>query len=1158
MAPIKRPRAVLDEGETPIVAVESAQSNLRQNSRKKARLLGEPRRNHTLSAEDYDSHEDVAASDTDGVATRRDAAGSVSDLDDSSDEELDRQIATQLSSKRRESVVNRPADHGVIETVSCSNFMCHAQLEVALGPLINFIIGHNGSGKSAVLTALTLCLGGKASATNRGQSLKSFIKEGQELCTLAVKLKNTAESAYQHEVYGDSIIIERHFSRAGTSGFRLKSATGRLISTRKADLEEICDYYALQLDNPMNCLTQDMARQFLNNSSEQEKYKFFVKGVQLEQLDQDYQLIEDYVDAIENTLGTRMQDVEVLKKKKQDADSKFRTAEKHDSLRQKLRNLANQMAWAQVEEQERNLESFAKQMQKAGKIIDDAESEAVAADTAFTEAVRKLEVASEAVQEAQGGVEPLRETKQQTKDEFDQVRGEALDVQKQQRVIADHLRAAELRIENTKIEIADEYTKLDAANGGSHTRRLAEKDEKQSKVAEAQNRLKEHTSSFSMLETDRKSAEQELDQIKVPIQAKRNEVRQCEEQLNNLRRDRGQQQGGFHPNMPRLLRAIQQEAGFQEKPIGPVGSHVRLLQPSWSTILEKSFGGMLESFVVMSKSDQALLSNLMKRVGCNCQILIGNHRSIDTSQHEPDSNFTTTLRVLEVDNDAVRRQLIINQVVEQTLLIEDRSQAIAKMYDHGRLRNVKQCFSMNDQRNGWGVRLAYGWQGAENISPMPPFQGKPRMKTDIESQISYQQDLLQRLKQDLAEIVQRQQHLQSDVIKCNEAISQYKKRQQSLRLELQAAQKVVEDLQDALDKDRVEEGRLDALKDNLKEVEDEKRLLEGSYEEAVTSADKHRESMKTLTGRLRIMDAQLADGEARIHKAEARELKLKENRQLALLAKNKAIQSIADLKEEEKRLEIQRDRLADRVAHYIEQACQVCVRVPVEPGETGQTLEAKLKKLSADLERHEKALGSNKARFAAEASEATTIYETALRQVQSFEQLAQLLKSTLVTRRMRWKKFRSHIAARAKAQFVYLLSERGFRGKLKTDHKQKLLEIKVEPDETQMSHGRQTKTLSGGEKSFSTICLLLSLWEAMGAPIRCLDEFDVFMDSVNREVSMNMIIVAARRSVGRQFILITPQSMGSVDVTNPDVRVIKLNDPERGQTTLPYAGREAA
>ena len=58
--------------------------------------------------------------------------------------------------------------------------MCHGYLEVSLGPLINFIIGHNGSGKSAVLTALMLCLGGKAAATNRAGSLKGFIKNGEE------------------------------------------------------------------------------------------------------------------------------------------------------------------------------------------------------------------------------------------------------------------------------------------------------------------------------------------------------------------------------------------------------------------------------------------------------------------------------------------------------------------------------------------------------------------------------------------------------------------------------------------------------------------------------------------------------------------------------------------------------------------------------------------------------------------------------------------------------------------------------------------------------------------------------------------------------------------------------------------------------------------
>ena len=57
---------------------------------------------------------------------------------------------------------------------------CHKRLEINFGDKINFVIGHNGSGKSAILTALQICLGGKATATNRGASLKHLIKEGRE------------------------------------------------------------------------------------------------------------------------------------------------------------------------------------------------------------------------------------------------------------------------------------------------------------------------------------------------------------------------------------------------------------------------------------------------------------------------------------------------------------------------------------------------------------------------------------------------------------------------------------------------------------------------------------------------------------------------------------------------------------------------------------------------------------------------------------------------------------------------------------------------------------------------------------------------------------------------------------------------------------------
>ena len=94
-----------------------------------------------------------------------------------SDDDIDEIRATQIVQKQmREHRENMASEQGVIEEVFCRNFMCHAKLRIKLGLLINFIIGHNGSGKSAVLTALTMCLGGKATATNRGASLKSLIK----------------------------------------------------------------------------------------------------------------------------------------------------------------------------------------------------------------------------------------------------------------------------------------------------------------------------------------------------------------------------------------------------------------------------------------------------------------------------------------------------------------------------------------------------------------------------------------------------------------------------------------------------------------------------------------------------------------------------------------------------------------------------------------------------------------------------------------------------------------------------------------------------------------------------------------------------------------------------------------------------------------------
>jgi chromosome segregation ATPase len=156
-----------------------------------------------------------------------------------------------------------------------------------------------------------------------------------------------------HDEFGKSIIVERVFSKSGASGFKIKNEAGRIVSTKKADLDAITDFFNLQIDNPMNVLSQDMARQFLSSSSPAEKYKFFVKGVQLEQLDHDYRLIEEYVDQIKQKLSLRNDDVKLLREERDKAKRRLELSDQRTSLRERVKNLRGQMAWAQVEEIER-------------------------------------------------------------------------------------------------------------------------------------------------------------------------------------------------------------------------------------------------------------------------------------------------------------------------------------------------------------------------------------------------------------------------------------------------------------------------------------------------------------------------------------------------------------------------------------------------------------------------------------------------------------------------------------------------------------------------------------------------------------------------------------------------------------------------------------
>lgn len=346
---------------------------------------------------------------------------------------------------------------------------------------------------------------------------------------------------------------------------------------------------------------------------------------------------------------------------------------------------------------------------------------------------------------------------------------------------------------------------------------------------------------------------------------------------------------------------------------------------------------------------------------------------------------------------------------------------------------------------------------------------------------------------------------------------------------------------------------IEVLEEQLNTARQAQQHNEGVYEDMVERKITLGEDNAANKRAMEAAQAEVEELRFKLTKAQARVRTMQGKREDALKAKNKSLESIQAI--QANRQEWEEDR-ASRQADVDEAIAEVSAvypeRVVVPEGKTRDDLirtREKLEKTRADTERQ---LGGSQQQLLLQANEARAAHKEATDEYQSIGVLKTQLIRTLQSRQQRWKQFRSGISVRARVTFGYLLAERKFRGELKIDHRKQALDIQVEPDSmAKAGGGRQTKTLSGGEKSFSTVCLLLSLWDAMGSPIRCLDEFDVFMDSVNRDRSMNMIITAARRSIGRQFIFITPQSMNNVQ-QDSDVKIIRMTDPERGQTALPY------
>jgi len=251
------------------------------------------------STEDDDEIEKDEAEETTHSTKRSRHRDSKEDEKDDEDEQVEGGNRIPRSINK----VGRQAEAGVIDKVYIENFMCHRKLTIALCRNVNFIHGQNGSGKSAILAAIQICLGAGARRTHRARNLKDLVRKesGGNGAKVQVTLLNQGDDAYKHEIYGDKITVERSISLTGSyNGYKLLDIDGKERSRSKKDLDDMLDQLNIQVENPVAVLDQEEAKKFLTGKAE-DKYEFFNKATDLERLDRSYAAVQDNLNELDET-----------------------------------------------------------------------------------------------------------------------------------------------------------------------------------------------------------------------------------------------------------------------------------------------------------------------------------------------------------------------------------------------------------------------------------------------------------------------------------------------------------------------------------------------------------------------------------------------------------------------------------------------------------------------------------------------------------------------------------------------------------------------------------------------------------------------------------------------------------------------------------------
>lgn len=225
---------------------------------------------------------------------------------------------------------------GSVVRVTVRNFMTYVNETFWPGPNFNVVVGANGSGKSSIVTALCICLGGDLDFLNRQTDVSSLVNNSS----------GNAEAQIEVELFdpqSDNTVVQCSIFNNGRSPtFKVN---GRKVNQK--ELIRLMEKLQIQPGNMCQFLPQDVVRDFPTMTNE-DIFRNTVKAVgdmslidsydKLKNIQMEVQQLDDQVETKSNTLSN----LERKEKRLEDAKTIY---EERRNIEQRKEIIVNALKW---------------------------------------------------------------------------------------------------------------------------------------------------------------------------------------------------------------------------------------------------------------------------------------------------------------------------------------------------------------------------------------------------------------------------------------------------------------------------------------------------------------------------------------------------------------------------------------------------------------------------------------------------------------------------------------------------------------------------------------------------------------------------------------------------------------------------------------------